>query len=294
MNKILCYGSLNLDYVYAVEHFVNPGETLASDSLVIHCGGKGLNQSIAAVRAGGKVYHAGKIGNNGDMLKDFLSAEGVDLSFLSQCDTPNGHAIIQVDTTGQNCILLFAGSNFMQTREEIDKALEGFDSEDYLILQNEINEIPYIIEKASEKGMKIVLNPSPITPSLFNFPLDKVTLLVLNETEGEALSGKTEPKEITRKLYEKYGAKILLTLGKDGAVYFDGNEEIYQGIYNTAVVDTTAAGDTFTGYFVQLLASGMSPASALDNASKASAITVSRAGAAPSIPTLDEVKNYKI
>lgn len=289
MSKILCYGSLNLDYVYAVDHFVAPGETLASEKMVVHCGGKGLNQSVAAARAGGEVYHAGKLGANGQPLKDFLVKEGIDVRFLRESALPNGHAIIQVDTSGQNSILLFAGSNHDQTRAEIDETLNEFSKGDYIVLQNEINELPYLIEKAYERELTVVFNPSPITPELYNFPIDKISLLILNETEGKALSGETEPEKIINALYENFGTDVLLTLGKDGAVYYNGENKIYHGVYETKIVDTTAAGDTMTGYFVQMLASGHSPAEALEIASKAATITISRAGAAPSIPTLNEV-----
>lgn len=292
MNKILCYGSLNLDYVYEVEHFVEPGETLASKNMKLHCGGKGLNQSIAAARAGGQVYHAGKLGSNGEPLKELLKNEGIDISYLRNSDLPNGHAIIQVDSSGQNSILLYAGSNHDQTKSEIDETLKDFSDCDYLILQNEINELPYLIEKAYEKKLTVVFNPSPITEELFKYPIDKVSLLILNETEGKELSNKTEPEEIINALYEKFGTDVLLTLGKDGAVYYNGDEKIYQGVYKTKIVDTTAAGDTITGCFIQMLASGKSPKEALMLASKAAAITISRAGAAPSIPTLKEVNEF--
>lgn len=292
MNKILCYGSLNLDYVYEVEHFVAPGETLASKNMKLHCGGKGLNQSIAAARAGGQVYHAGKLGSNGEPLKELLKSEGIDVRYLRSSALPNGHAIIQVDSSGQNSILLYAGSNHDQTKSEIDETLKDFSDGDYLILQNEINELPYLIETAFKKNLTVVFNPSPITKELFKYPINKISLLILNETEGKELSNKTEPEEIINALYEKFGTDVLLTLGKDGAVYYNGCEKIYQGVYETKIVDTTAAGDTMTGYFIQMLASGKTPEQALMLASKAAAITISRAGAAPSIPTLKEVNEF--
>ena len=185
--------------------------------------------------------------------------------------------------------MLYAGSNHDQTKSEIDETLKDFSKGDYLILQNEINELPYLIEKAYEKNLTVVFNPSPITEELFKYPIDKISLLILNETEGKELSNKTEPEEIINALYEKFGTDVLLTLGKDGAVYYNGNEKIYQGVYETKIVDTTAAGDTMTGYFIQMLASGKIPKEALMLASKAAAITISHAGAAPSIPTLKEV-----
>ena len=295
MPKILNYGSLNLDFVYDVEHFVTAGETETSTNLTVNCGGKGLNQSIAAAKAGAKTYHAGKVGNDGSILKELLAENKVDVSHITESDTKSGHAIIQLNTSGQNCILLFPGSNHTVSEEEIDSCLSCFEKGDFLILQNEINNIPYLMKKAYEKGMFIIFNPSPITPEIIDYPIEKVSLLVLNEVEGKALSGKDEPDDILYSLHQKYpDCKILLSLGKSGAVYFDKSDKIEHGIYRVKVVDTTAAGDTLTGYFAACLANGETPQKALELASIASSISVSRAGAAKSIPTLEEVKNCNL
>ena len=290
MAKILNFGSLNLDYVYAVDHFVAPGETLSSERMDLNCGGKGLNQSIALSKAGAQVYHAGKIGFDGGRLKELLESYGVDTAYLREDDASNGHAIIQVDKKGQNCILLFSGSNRRITEAEVDECLENFTAGDFLVLQNEINLIPYIMETAGEKGIFIVFNPSPITEDILSFPLDKVGLFILNEIEGKALSGETEPEKILGELHEKYPqAKVLLTLGEEGSLYFDGKKKYYQSIFKVKAVDTTAAGDTTTGYFVAGLAAGENPKVVLERAAKASSITVTRHGAAQSIPNKEEV-----
>ena len=290
MKRILNFGSLNLDYVYAVEHFVAPGETISSSRMDLNCGGKGLNQSIALAKAGAKVCHAGKIGFDGGRLKTLLESYGVDTSYLKESEGPNGHAIIQVDKAGQNCILLFPGSNRQIEKDEIDACLDNFGKGDYLLLQNEINLIPYIMEKAAEKGIEIVFNPSPITEDIFSFPLDKISLFILNEIEGKALSGESSPNSILDAMNIKYpAAKILLTLGEEGSVYFDGQKKIFQNIYKVKAVDTTAAGDTTTGYFLAGLAAGDDPATVLDRAARASSITVTRHGAAESIPSKEEV-----
>ena len=291
MAKILNYGSLNIDYVYDVDHFVTAGETLSSDNLFTNCGGKGLNQSIACAKAGSQIFHAGKIGENGDFLKDILESYNVDTSFVKKCDTPNGHAIIQVDKEGQNCILLFSGSNSEITESEVDSCFDNFEKGDYLLLQNEINLIPYIMNKAFEKGLNIVFNPSPINQQIYKYPIEKVSLLILNEVEGKALSGFDEAQDIINELKKKYpDTDILLTLGKNGAVFANSEKQISHGIYEADVVDSTAAGDTMTGYFVACIAKGESPERALEIASKASSITVTRNGAAVSIPTYDEVE----
>lgn len=290
MNKILNFGSLNIDYVYQVEHFVSAGETLSSYGMTVNCGGKGLNQSIAAAKAGAEVYHAGKIGADGQMLIDELNKNSVNTDFLYKCDAKCGHAIIQVDSEGQNCILLYSGSNSMNTEQEVDKCLESFGEGDWLLLQNEINLIPYIIERAYDKGMKIVFNPSPITADIKSYPIEKVSLLILNEIEGAALGGGQDEDKILDELHRLYkDTAVLLTLGKKGAVYSDGTIKVAHGIFDTKVVDTTAAGDTMMGYFVASLAKGTEPAEALKIASKASSITVSRKGAAASIPLISEI-----
>ena len=290
MAKILNFGSLNLDYVYNVPHFVTAGETLSSYNMEVICGGKGLNQSIALARAGATVYHAGKIGFNGGILEETLKSNGVDTTYLLKDEKENGHAIIQVDKTGQNCILLFSGSNGKITESEIDSCLENFEKGDCIVLQNEISSVPYIIEKAYEKGLFVVLNPSPITDDISTYPIEKVSLLILNEVEGNALTNESEPDKIIQVLLNKYkDMKVLLSLGTKGSVYADGKERIRKGIFKAKAVDTTAAGDTMLGFFVALLIAGIDAEKALITATKASAIAVSRKGASPSIPTLEEV-----
>lgn len=291
MSRILSYGSVNLDYVYHVPHFVAPGETLSPTSRDLNCGGKGLNQSIAAARAGASVFHGGKIGRDGQPLADMLKCSGVDISFLTVSDGPSGHAIIQVEPGGQNCILLYGGSNREIAREEMDRALSSFGSGDYLILQNEINGLDYIMEAAAGRGISIVLNPSPMDDAIFRLPLHLVSLLVVNEIEGAALAGCEDEEKILDVLRSRWPqCRVLLTLGSRGCVYDDGVQRLRRGIYKVTAVDTTAAGDTFTGYFVACLSSRMDVETCLDLASRASAIAVSRPGAAPSIPTMAQVR----
>ncbi|MGE4275564.1 MAG: ribokinase [Lawsonibacter sp.] len=293
MARILSYGSLNLDYVYHVPHFVAPGETLFPTARELHCGGKGLNQSVAAARAGGTVFHAGKIGRDGQLLADVLRDSGVDLSLLSIGDGSSGHAIIQVEPGGQNCILLYGGSNRENTPQEMDQALERFGPGDYLMLQNEMNGLDYLMERAAQRGVAIVFNPSPIDETIFHLPLRLVSLLVLNEIEGAALSGGKEEEQILDTLRHRWpDCRLLLTLGSRGCIYDDGTRRLSHDAYRVNVVDTTAAGDTFTGYFVSCLADGMGPEKCMALASQASAIAVSRPGAAPSIPTMREVLKF--
>ena len=291
--KILNFGSLNLDYVYSVDHFVAEGETLASSVRNTFCGGKGLNQSVALARAGAETYHAGCIGPEGDMLTDMLASAGVDTRYVRRVDIPTGHAIIQVDPRGRNCILLFGGANRCNDPAFVDEVLADFAAGDWLVLQNEISSLSHLIASAKAKGMKVVLNPSPFDLALVAAGLGQVDYLLLNETEGKQLTGYDAPISILNAIRETYpGLKVVLTLGKDGCVYDDGMQRIPHGIYPVTAVDTTAAGDTFTGFFIGAVSAGESPADAIRQASAASAIAVSRPGAAPSVPTADEVIEF--
>lgn len=291
--KILNFGSLNLDYVYQVEHILIPGETLSSSDRTIFCGGKGLNQSIALAKAGITVYHAGMVGEGGEILLETCRENGVDTRFVRKIDGPCGHTVIQVDKDAQNCILLFGGANRSITREFVDEVLAFFEKGDVILLQNEINELGYIIDKASEKGMMIILNPSPYDNALDRCNLSKVSLFLVNEIEGYQITGEKEPEAILAKVRSIYPkAKIVLTLGSEGSVYQDENQIYRQGIYKVKAIDTTAAGDTFTGYFIASILENMSVEEGLKLAAKASAIAVSRPGATASIPLREEVQVF--
>ena len=288
--KILNMGSLNYDYVYTVSHILKPGETILSKGMEIFCGGKGLNQSMALARAGERVYHAGLIGTDGDLLLKTCEENQIDISCVKQIEGKSGHTIIQVDDNGQNCILLYGGSNQAFTKEYIDDVLNFFSEGDWILLQNEVNHLDYIIDQAYGKGLKIALNPSPFNQSINDCDLSKVSLFLLNEIEGEQLTGKSEKEEILNLIEESYPkAEIILTLGSEGVVYRYQKTQYTHGIYRVTAVDTTAAGDTFTGYFIYGKIHGLPIMEALELASKASAITVSRAGATASIPYMSEV-----
>lgn len=294
--KILNYGSLNIDYTYGVDHFVRGGETLSSHTMNVFSGGKGLNQSIALSKSGAQVWHAGAIGTgDGDFLVDQLKGAGVDTDLISVLEGKTGHAIIQKAKDGGNCILLYGGANQEITEAMVDEAMGHFEAGDYLVLQNEISGIGYIMEKAHEKQMKIVLNPSPMDQKIAGYPLEYVDYFLLNEIEAGDICGEQgEGEELLKKLSAKFpNAKIVLTLGGDGSLYWDGGRLLKQGIYRVEVADTTAAGDTFTGFFIGGLVQGMDAAAALTWAAKAAAIAVSRPGAAPSIPSRDEVDCFQ-
>ena len=290
--RILNFGSCNIDYVYSVDHIAQPGETIAAAKLEVFCGGKGLNQSIATARAGAKVYHAGCIGIDGVMLRNELIGSGVDVSYLRTVDSRNGHAMIQVSNSGENNIVLYSGSNGMVTKEFIDEVLEDFSDDDLVLLQNEISNMAYVIEKAYRKGMRIVLNPAPFDESLKKIDLGMLSCVILNEVEAMGFTGKTEPEEVIALLRNRYPKlTVVLTLGKKGCIYADEKQTLYQNGFRVEAVDTTGAGDTFIGYYLAELTRGTDAANAIRMACAASAISVSRMGAAPSIPGLAEVRD---
>lgn len=298
--KILSFGSLNIDYVYSVPHFVKKGETLSAKELNVYTGGKGLNQSIALARAGVETYQAGAIGTDGMFLLEQLKEAGVKTDLVKILDdVRTGNAIIQNDDEGDNCIVLFGGANQAITKEQVDEVFKDFTNEDYLLIQNEINELSYIVEKAKEEGMKIILNPSPMNEKIMKLPLDQIDYFILNEIEAMQILKMDKPEEIDGKyiaslLHERFkDATIVLTLGSEGSVCISDDEYVEQSIYKVKAIDTTAAGDTYTGYFIAGILNGKTIKESMDIASKASAIAVTRQGAAPSIPVLEAVEEYK-
>ena len=288
--KIINFGSLNIDHVYQVEHFVQPGETITSSGYQMYSGGKGLNQSIALARAGANVCHAGKIGRDGEHLSTKLSEAGVDSTLITIGEAPTGHAIIQVSPDGENSIIVEGGANRTITSSDIDRVMSTISDNDWLLLQNEINAISLILEKTRNCPYSVVFNPAPMTPDIQHLPLELVDILIINEVEGANLTNEQKPSAILDSLLKRYPAmQIVLTLGKSGAIYVDKNQRINQEGFKVEAVDTTAAGDTFIGFFTALVSSGSQVNEALRIACRASSICVTRHGAADSIPFIDKV-----
>lgn len=289
--RILNLGSMNLDYVYGVESMVKAGETIRALSRRVCCGGKGLNQSIALSKAGAPVWQAGLLGEDGAPLRSILEENGVNTELVREVSGPSSHTVIQVDEKGRNCILFYAHEGLRITDEYIDRVLESFGPGDYLLLQNELDNTDGMIRAAKKKGLKVVLNPSPANEELLTFPLELVDCFLLNEHEGAFLAGETDPSCVLDALHAKYpNALLVLTLGEKGAVCLADGVRYEQGIFPVKAVDTTAAGDTFTGYFLAGLLEGKPISDCLRRASMASSIAVGRPGAADSIPLLAEVE----
>ncbi|MBE6602051.1 MAG: helix-turn-helix domain-containing protein [Ruminococcaceae bacterium] len=288
--KILNFGSCNIDYVYSLDHIVKAGETETTGGMSVFPGGKGLNQSIALSRAGAAVCHAGCIGEGGDFLRDLLEENGVDTAFLKTVSEKNGHAIIQVSREGENSIFLYPGSNECLTHAQINETLSHFSAGDLLVLQNEVNALGYLVEAAYRRGLQIILNPSPYNEKIRQLDFEMLSYLVLNEVEAADITGCASSEESLAFFHARYPRlSVMLTLGRRGCLYQDAKQCLSHGSFRVNAVDTTAAGDTFTGYFVAGIAEGLPMGDILKQASCAAAISVSRMGAAPSIPNKAEV-----
>lgn len=292
--KVLNMGSLNFDYVYSVDHMVQEGETICATNMETFLGGKGINQSIALARAGVTVSHAGLVGEDGQPFLDLCHENRIDTRYIRKVSGKSGHAIIQIDQKAQNCILLHGGANQCFTEDYIDFVLKDFREGDVLLLQNEVNLLSYIIDQAYEKQMTIVLNPSPYNQQIASCNLEKVSVMFLNEIEGSQITGVTDIEKILEALNTNYpNTKIILTLGTKGSVYQFQGEQYKQEAYLVKAIDTTAAGDTFTGYFIAAFLEHMPVQDALLLSTKASAIAVCRKGAIDSIPDRQEVETWE-
>jgi ribokinase len=291
MKRVLNFGSINVDHVYTVEHFVRPGETLSCQEYQRFAGGKGLNQSIALAQAGACVYHAGKVGAADAWLKTLMEDKGVDTGFVETINGASGHAIIQVNAAGENSIVIVGGANQLIGESDIERILADFGPDDYLLVQNEVNAVPQIIRSAKAKALTIVFNPAPMNPQVLNYPLELIDILVVNESEAHSLTGESEPEKIHDSLSHSYPhMAIVLTMGHKGAAYFSSQVHFHQPAEKVHVVDSTGAGDTFIGFFLAELIKTNDPKAALAYATRAAAICVARHGAAESIPSRRELE----
>ena len=296
MPKLVNLGSLCIDHVYRVPAFTGAGETVSSFTHEVFPGGKGLNQSIAAARAGIEVAHVGCVGEDGAWLKDTLAAQGVDVSGLRIIEGSSGHAVIQVNEAGENAIVIFGGANRALDEDDVQEAVARVDSGDWLMLQNEINDLEVVLRLAEERGCRVAFNVAPVDGREAGYDLSCVGLLIVNEIEAAALAGADPAGDdwsgVLAALAERAPqAAIVLTLGSDGLVYADETGLASLPAYAVTAVDETAAGDAFIGFLMASLIRGESMSDALRMGSAAGALAVTRAGAASSLPAVADVRS---
>jgi ribokinase len=301
--KIFNLGSVNIDHVYRLDHFVMPGETIACTSYASFAGGKGFNQTVALARAKASVVHIGAVGEDGKALLETLEREAVDISAIEMVrHVPTGHGIIQVNAEGQNCIIIAAGANAVPTPDSVAKALEAAEPGDILLAQNETTAIADAMRIAHEKGMRVALNPAPMNGRVMTLPLELIDFLIVNEIEGAELlrlRGRVStlpPEAVLQGLHELFPkAQVVLTLGSEGVMAVDACGRVVKAAaFQVKAVDTTAAGDTFTGFYLASVARGDAMETALRQASAAATISVTRHGASPSVPFLAEVEAWLV
>jgi ribokinase len=292
LSKLVNVGSLCIDLVYGVPAIVAAGETIAAGERQLFAGGKGLNQSVAAARAGASVCHFGAVGEDGAMLLDVLRREGVDISGVAQLDGPSGHAVIQVDAAGQNAIVISGGTNRRLSPAHVDQAMACIEPGDWVLLQNEINDVDVVMKKAAEAGAYVAFNVAPPDERIHHYPIELLRLLVVNGHEAMALAQQPTADEALDVLTARCpDTDIVLTRGRHGLLCRDAaqNRLLSMQAFTVDAVDETAAGDAFVGYLMAGLVAGLPIAATLARASAAGALAVTKEGAAPSVPAAEAV-----
>ena len=277
-------GSINIDHVYRVPHLPAPGETLSARAYAQGLGGKGANQSVAAARAGAHAVHIGAIGPNSDWVLAELRGYGVDLAGVSVLAEPTGHAIINVDPGAENAIVIYPGANRAVTGAMVDSALAQAKSGDTLLIQNETSAQAEGAAIAAAKGLRVIYSAAPFDIAAVKAALPHTSLLVMNEIEAEqtrAALGALPPLD------------CIITKGAQGAEWLSAiAEPLFMPAFRVTPVDTTGAGDTFIGTLAAGLDLGLDRATAMRRASAASALQVTRPGAAQAIPRAEEVTAF--
>lgn len=292
--QLVNLGSLCIDNVYRVGAITRAGETAAASSHARFMGGKGLNQSLAAARAGVATAHVGCVGADGEELVAVLDAAGVDVSAIRRTpNAPSGHAVIQVDASGRNAIVIVGGANRLIETADVDVALDLVEPGGWLLLQNEINDVPAVLASAAARGARVVLNVAPVDGREAGYDLSSVAILIVNDIEAAALSGEREPEGALAALTARHPSQhVVLTRGELGLLYGRGAERMSLQAFEVAAVDATGAGDAFIGYFLSRLIAGASMKDALTTGSAAGALAVTVAGAATSIPCAADVRAF--
>lgn len=288
--KLVNIGSLNVDYVYRVRTLPAAGETVAAVERLVFPGGKGLNQSLAAARAGAQVHHLGRVGEDGQMLREVLAEDGVDVSDVEQAAGASGHAMILVDDCGHNIIIVSGGANATLGSADFNRAFDRLEEDDWLLLQNETNASEPLLAMARERDAKVALNLAPADDRTATWDLTGVALLIVNEAEAQAVTGLTLPEAALDHLACRYEQlRVVVTRGSRGLIYREGTQTGHLEAQAVTTVDETAAGDAFVGYLMAALVTGRSFAMALLEGSAAGALATTKPGAAASIPYRDEV-----
>ena len=296
MTELVNLGSLCIDHVYGVPNLTGAGETVASLSHAVFPGGKGLNQSLAAVKAGARVAHVGCVGGDGGFLVDLLRDNAVDVTGIrTLADAVSGHAVIQVNSRGENAIVIAGGANRLLAVEDFDAAFSRLADGDWLLLQNEINNLEGALERAGRTPAKVAFNAAPVDGRETGYDLSFVDLLIVNQIEAAALC-QLEPgvagETLVSKLQQRYvHMTVVLTQGVRGLIFAPpGEQPASLPAFTVTTVDETAAGDAFIGYCLEGLISGVPLVDALVAGSAAGALAVTRAGAASSIPDAASVR----
>lgn len=278
-------GSINADFVYRVPHIPAPGETLASTSRQLFLGGKGANMSVAAARAGAHVRHIGAVGPDGGWARDRLMEYGVDTRHIAEIDTETAQAIIAVDDHGENAIILHPGANHAIPDTLVQSALTEAAAGDRVLLQNETNQQEHTARLARDMGLWVAYAAAPFSAERVQALLPYLDFLILNAVEARQLEEATglTPGQIPV-------ADVIVTRGAEGASYYGGSEPVHVPAPRVEAVDTTGAGDTFTGYVLAGLDRGLPMEQSLKQATLAAALMVMRPGTADVIPDLSEVQ----
>ncbi|MCZ6640719.1 MAG: ribokinase [Gammaproteobacteria bacterium] len=293
MPKLVNLGSLCIDNVYQVPNLTGAGETVASTSHAVFPGGKGLNQSLAAAYATAAVHHVGCIGEDGAMLIDVLNAAGVNVADVVERGSDSGHAVIQVNVSGENAIVIAPGANRRIEDADVERAFAALATGDWLLIQNEINDVERVLNRAATEGIALAFNVAPVDGRETGYELAAVRLLLVNEIEAAALAGVEDPECALDRLSERLPeTDIVLTLGSEGLLYTTRHGKGKLSAYSVNVVDETAAGDAFIGYLMAELLAGQTLEASLEGASAAGALAVMVPGAADSIPRRRAVDEF--
>ena len=280
-------GSINIDSFYQLPHLPGPGETLTAQGYSQGLGGKGANMSVACARAGARVAHIGAVGADGRWTVERLLEYGVDTPHIAQVDTPTGLANIWVDAAGENSIVLFVGANHCLTEQMLGAALTEATPGDTLLMQNETNGQAYAKTTARMLGLRVVYAAAPFDAKAVMEIADGIDLLVLNEVEAGQLRDATGSDLVDLGIRD-----VIVTLGEKGCAWITAGETRTFAAYPADPVDTTGAGDTFTGYLAAALDRGLSMEEAIDLGLRAASLMVRRQGTADVIPDLKEIQDH--